>query len=71
MEKLIQVFKNGECVPVVERYKAYRKLAEYEKTELSPAKVEELKAKYFETVCRVNELEKMIVVLLMELEEVV
>lgn len=50
MKKLIQILPSGECTPRADRYEAYKRLAEYEKTELSPESVEELKDRYFESV---------------------
>lgn len=54
MKKLIQILPNGECAPKVDRYEVYKRLAEYEKTELSPESVEELKDRYFEEVVAKN-----------------
>lgn len=54
MKKLIQILPSGECVPMVDRYEVYKRLAEYEKTELSPESVEELKDRYFEEVVAKN-----------------
>ena len=54
MKKLIQILPGGECAPKVDRHEVYKRLAEYEKTELSPESVEELKALYFEEVVAKN-----------------
>lgn len=54
MKKLIQILPSGECAPKVDRYEVYKQLAEYEKTELSPESVEELKDRYFEEVVAKN-----------------
>lgn len=54
MKKLIQILPSGECVPKADRYEVYMKLAAYEKTELSPESVEELKDRYFEEVVAKN-----------------
>ena len=54
MKKLIQILPNGECAPKADRYEVYKKLARYEKTELSPESVEELKDRYFEEVVAKN-----------------
>lgn len=54
MKKLIQILPSGECAPRADRYEVYKRLAEYEKTELSPESVEELKDRYFEEVVAKN-----------------
>ena len=54
MKKLIQILPSGECAPKADRYEVYKRLAEYEKTELSPESVEELKDRYFEEVVAKN-----------------
>ena len=48
MKKLIQILPSGECAPRADRYDVYKRLAEYEKTELSPESVEELKERKIE-----------------------
>ena len=54
MKKLIQILPSGECAPKADQYEVYKRLAEYEKTELSPESVEELKDRYFEEVVAKN-----------------